>query len=468
MFWDRLEQYKGRTALITEEGNLIQYEAMLERADAIGSAVGRRCLAFVLCRNCVDAIAGYIGFLRHHVVPLMLGEAIDSILLEGLLETYRPAYVLCPREGGEKFQGETVWSSQDYVLIRLPYEQDYALADDLCALMTTSGSTGSLKLVRQSAKNIEAHAALFTRCLSIMPEDRAATTLPIQYSYGLAVVQAQLYCGAAVIVTGKTMLDKDFWRLLNEKGATTFPGVPYHYEMMKKLNFRQMNLPSLRFITEGGGKLPQELVREFYEICREKGVKFFILYGQTEAIADITYLPCEYAGEKSGSIGIAASPSGRLLLHDGEGQEITGAGVSGELVYCGESVTLGYAESRFDLDKPDENHGVLRTGDIAVRDEEGFFYIAGRKKRFLKLFGVRVSLDEVEGLLHRQGVPCACTGVDDRMKIYVTERDQMDAAAEAVKRLTAIKPNAFTVHYIEKIPRNEAGKILYAELRRDE
>lgn len=466
MFWNGLEHFGSRTALITEDGRYISYQELVEQADEIGSAVEGRCLVFVLCSNCVDVIAGYIGFLRHRVVPLMLGKGIDQALLDNLLETYHPAYVLYPKEEERYFQGETVWGSQAYVLIRLPYEQDYELADDLCALMTTSGSTGSLKLVRQSGRNIEAHANLFAKSLCITPEDRVITTLPIQYSYGLAIVQSQLFCGGSVIVTGRTMLDREFWTLLNEQGASTFSGVPYNYEMLKRLNFREMDLPSLRYITEGGGKLPENLVREFSELCGRQGIKFFVLYGQTEAIAAISYLPWEYAEEKSGSIGIAG-PGGQLLLCDEKGQEITEADTPGELVFCGQSVTLGYAENRFDLNKPDENHGMLHTGDIAIRDKDGFFYIVGRKKRFLKLFGSRVSLDEVEGLLHQQGISCACTGVDDHMEIYVTERKNLAAAAAAVRKLTAIRPSAFSVRYIEKIPRNDAGKVLYSELGRN-
>ncbi len=462
-FWNELEQFGERTALITEAGEHISYTALLAQGDAIAGAAGRRCLAFLMCRNCADAAAGYIGFLRRGIVPVLLAENLDTAMLEGLLQSYHPSYFYLPNEKVSGIAGEAVWWNESYTLLRLPYEQDYALANELAVLLTTSGSTGSPKLVRQSVENIESNTSSIAQYLGILPEDRAITTLPMQYTYGLSILQSHLYSGAAVIMTDKTLMDKSFWSLLREHEATTFGGVPYIYEILKKLRFERMELPNLRYLTQAGGKLHRELAEEFVRISKEKGMKFIVMYGQTEATARMAYLPWEYAGSKAASIGVAI-PGGEFWLADAEDNPVSEPEVTGELVYRGPNVTLGYAENRFDLCKPDENHGELFTGDMAKRDADGFYYIVGRKKRFLKLFGSRVNLDEVEGLLNRQGITCACAGVDDRLDIYITDESKLESAEGFIKEHTAINPNGFKLHVIDKIPRNDSGKILYSAL----
>ena len=221
-FWNTLERFGERTALITETGEHITYSALLARADEIAGAAGSRCLAFLMCRNCAGAAAGYLGFLRRGVVPVLLAENLDKSMLEGLLASYRPAYFYLPNEKAPDLPGVTAWQGESYTLLRLPYEQDYKLPEELALLLTTSGSTGSPKLVRQSGRNIEANTRSIAEYLGILPEDRAITTLPMQYTYGLSILQSHLSVGAAVILTDKTLMDKEFWALLKEQKATTF------------------------------------------------------------------------------------------------------------------------------------------------------------------------------------------------------------------------------------------------------
>lgn len=463
-FWNELDKYDENTALICEDGEAITYKTMLKQADEIGGVLRNHSLVFLMCRNCAEAVTGYVGFLRHGVVPMLLAEHIDSALLANLLSTYRPSYFYLPSEHVDSsIGGTTVWSNNAYTLLKLDFKQDYSLADELALLLTTSGSTGSPKLVRQSVKNIEANTQSIVDYLGITADDRAITTLPMNYTYGLSIIQSHLFCGAAIILNEATLMEKSFWKLLKEQGATTLGGVPYTYEMLKRLRFERMDLPSLRYITQAGGKLSKELAAEFSDICERKGIELIVMYGQAEATARMAYLPWQYAKSKAGSMGIAI-PGGRFWLADANGDPIDEPDVTGELIYCGENVTLGYAENRFDLAKLDENNGVLKTGDMAKRDSDGFYYIVGRKKRFLKLFGNRVNLDEVEGLLKQQGFDSACAGVDDHLDIYVTDSEQIDAVTAFIKEHTAINHGGFKVHFIEVIPRNESGKVLYSAL----
>ena len=188
------------------------------------------------------------------------------------------------------------------------------------------------------------------------------------------------------------------------------------------------------------------------------------MYGQCEATARMGYLPPEKAVEKKGSMGIAI-PGGKFHLADVDGKEITETFTTGELVYEGKNVTLGYAECGEDLSKGDERHGILETGDMAQFDEDGYYYIVGRKKRFLKIYGNRVNLDEIDRMVKGQfSIEAASTGVDDHMYIFVTDEKMADPVREFVIEKTKLNPAAFKTIIISEIPKNDAGKTLYKEL----
>jgi acyl-coenzyme A synthetase/AMP-(fatty) acid ligase len=235
--------------------------------------------------------------------------------------------------------------------------------------------------------------------------------------------------------------------------------------MLKKLRFLRMDLPSLRTMTQAGGKLSPELHEEFARYASERGKNFIVMYGAAEATARMGYLPPERSLEKCGSMGIAI-PGGRFGIIDEHGDETEDPDAVGELVYYGDNVTQGYAESGADLVKGDERHGRLETGDMVRRDSDGFYYVTGRKKRFLKLFGNRVGLDEMEGLIKSRfpDIECACCGVDDRMYIFVADGAPKDAVTQFVASSTGLNRSAFLTLSVSDIPRNESGKTLYAKL----
>lgn len=463
-YFTHLDQYADRSALVDETGVETTYAALLSMADRLAGQIGRRCLVFIMSSNRPASVAAYVGCLRAGIVPVLINRNIDPDLLGGLLAAYQPAYLIFPNEASSLPTGvKPVHAEAGYVLLKTVWPGDYPLHDQLGLLMTTSGSTGSPKLVRQSYANIKSNTASIIEYLKIRPEDRAITTLPMHYTYGLSIINTHLSSGAGLILTDATLMEKRFWELLREQRVSTFGGVPYVYEVLKKLRFARMDLPSLRYITQAGGKLAPELVREFAGICQDKGLEMIIMYGQTEATARMSWLPWQYIFEKTGSIGVAI-PGGCFWLADSQGQRIETPATTGELVYDGPNVTLGYAETWPDLAKGDERHGRLFTGDMAQVDEDGFYYIVGRKKRFLKLFGIRVNLDEVEGLLKKERLDCACAGQDDLLKVFVTCEDQQKPVEAYLTGHLGMNRAAFRIVLIERIPRNEAGKVLYAEL----
>jgi acyl-coenzyme A synthetase/AMP-(fatty) acid ligase len=465
-FYDNLLTFKDNIAALTDTGAQVTYGEKADFATRLNSKINQRCLVFCLCENSLGSLCGYLAFLKNRIVPLLLDKDLNSALFATLLDTYQPAYLWAPdsQSSGFAAAGYTaVLAEYGYTLFKTNFDVGYPLFPELALLLTTSGSTGSPKLVRQSYQNIDANAAAIVKYLDIGVNERPITTLPMNYTYGLSIINSHLLRGATMLLTSKTLLEKEFWRFFKEQRATSFGGVPYTYEMLKKLRFFRMDLPSLQTMTQAGGKLTVELTREFVEFAQSTNRRFFVMYGQTEATARMAYLPHEYAVSKCGSMGVAI-PGGEFSLIDDYGKVITTAETVGELVYKGPNVTLGYAECGEDLAKGDEWNGVLVTGDMAERDADGFYYITGRKKRFIKLYGNRVNLDEAERLVKTIISECACTGKDDHMVIYITETGREDQVRRFIAAKTGINPIAFEVKWIKEIPKNEAGKTVYSKL----
>jgi long-chain acyl-CoA synthetase len=462
------KQFPNNTAIIDEFGVCLTYAELEKMGDRLCDAVGERCLVFNICDNLLGSILGYSSFLNHRIVPAMLKYDLDKDLFEDLYKAYKPKYIWAPESLKENYSDcEEVYKDAGYMLFKTPFGDAYPIYDELALLLTTSGSTGSPKFVRQSYANIRANTDSITLYLHLDETERPITTLPMNYTYGISIINSHLDVGAAILLTTKTMMQKEFWNFFKEEKATSFGGVPYSYEMLKRLRIFRMDLPSLRTMTQAGGKLLPELHKEFAQYAKDTGREFIVMYGQCEATARMGYLPSDKSLDKFGSMGIAI-PGGRFDLIDINGKAVDEPDVTGELVYHGSNVTLGYALEGKDLVKGDENHGKLVTGDMAKRDKDGFYFIVGRKKRFLKIYGNRVNLDEIERLVKAAfaGTECACGGVDDKMYIFVTDAGKIDEVRRFVSNKTSLNQAAFVVVYIDEVPKNEAGKTLYIKLEK--
>lgn len=461
MFLKLEQKNKSKLAMLDSDGQQATYGEIVEFCTDFGNVVKSRTLIFVLNDNSIGAAEGYLAAMSNRIVPLMLSSSMDAGLLEELINTYHPEYLWKPKTmAGE--QG-IIFEEKGYVLVRTELTP-FTLYEDLSLLLTTSGSTGSPKLVRHSYNNLEAQARNISSFFEATEDDKPMVDLPINYTMGLSVLNSYLYAGATVLLTGLNPFSPKYWEFLKTNETTVLTNVPYYYEILRKLRFFRMDLPFLRIITQGGGKLSDDLYMECAEYAKRTGKKFIPTYGQTEGSARMAYLPAELSSSKCGSIG-RAIPNGKLYLIDEEGTIINEPDVIGEMVYEGPNVTLGYAIKGEDLALGDERKGVLPTGDMVRMDADGCFYIVGRKKRFLKLWGYRVGLDECENIIKAEfDVECACVGTDEKMLIYVTTSENLNEIKKHVSLKTNINSSAFEMRYIEKMPRNEAGKILYSKL----
>lgn len=455
-------QYPERTALIAAGGVTLGYADLHQAIDRLASRLPARQLIFILGGNDLPTLLCYLASQARETVPLLLGRGLDQAQLDRLIRTYDPAYIFAATEGSEAGYGTLTHAEGAYGLYHRPDAAHHELHPDLALLMATSGSTGSPKLVRLTAQNLAANAASIAEYLAITPQERAVTSLPFHYSYGLSVINSHLLAGASLVLSDDSLMAPAFWKQVNEHQVTSFAGVPYSYDILLKLRLARINMPSVRTLTQAGGRMDPAKVQQVADICREKGIRFFSMYGQTEATARIAYLAPEDMASKSGSIG-RAIPGGRLWLESDDGRMITEPGEVGELIYAGPNVSMGYAESADDLKLGDANHGQLRTGDLARIDADGCFFIEGRRHRFLKILGIRISLDAVERLAADKGLACAAHGSDDKLVIHVGNATELasDELRHDMAKSLGLHPSVVAVNLLRELPRLPTGKVDY-------
>ena len=463
MFLNIDRQDPAKLAIKDDSGYTLTYGEAVDTIRAFEALDLPRSIIFQMCENCAGSLIGYMAFENNHQVPLLLSAGLDKELRENLAAAYGPSYYWAPERMAEELGGEKVYEAYGYVLLKTG-EEPYPLNDKLSMLLTTSGSTGSPKLVRHKYGNLEANAENVAKVFGWTKEEVGICDLPMNYTMGLNVINSHLVAGASVLMVKANLMDPAFWEFIKENGGTSFCGVPFSYEIMRRIGFDKMDLPKLTTLAEGGGKLTDKMFRWIAEFCRNNGKRFCATFGTSETSARMAFLDPDLALEKIGSMG-KAIPNGELFLIDEQKNEDGTA--TGELGYRGPNVTMGYAICREDLLKDDEFQGEYHTGDIAKRDEEGFYFIIGRKKRFLKLFGLRVSLDETERILKTQyASDFVCTGDDKRMNIFTTDASIEKQIIPFISEKTHLHNSAFRVIVIDEIPRNDYGKVRFAELEK--
>ena len=465
--WD-FEQHADAPALIGDSGTTLSYRDLAVLSDEIGTAVrddGDRPLTMFVCRNTLGALSGYAALINQGYPMLPVSADLSLDMRKALMNAYRPGLVLLPKELRDTCPAmREICEIRDYILLRTNYVERFPVHPQLGLLVTTSGSTGSSKLVRQSWDNLRFNASAIAGYLEIAPSDRTITCLPLQYTYGLSILHANLLRGAAMVVTQSGFMDAEFWDLFEAENATSFHGVPKTYDMLRRIELFEDDFPSLRYLSQAGGRLSRELQEYYARYAEAHGKRFVIMYGQSEATAAITWLPPQDALQRLGSVGIVV-PGGRVSLLDEQGN-VT-AGVPGELCYQGPNVAMGYAQRGEDLSLGDEWHGVLRTGDIAEIDGDGYVTITGRLKRFIKMVGHRVSLDEIDRMIMDElNILSASVGTDNHLTVFVTDEKYRDIVASFIRGKISAARAGFRVAVIPELPRNEGGKILYSELQK--
>jgi acyl-CoA synthetase (AMP-forming)/AMP-acid ligase II len=338
-------------------------------------------------------------------------------------------------------------------------------------LVYTSGSTGRPRGVIQTYRNVAANTRSIVEYLGLGPSDRAMAILPFHYCYGKSVLQTHLFVGASVFVDPRFVFPRVVMEAIGTEGCTGFAGVPLTFELLRReIDVKSIPMPRLRYLTQAGGPMRPDTVRWVRETFAP--ARLFVMYGQTEATARLAYVPPERGEEKLGSIGIAI-PGVELAVVDEAGREVP-RGETGHLVARGDNVTPGY------LDDPEESATILKlgwlwTGDLARRDEDGFFFLVGRAREIIKIGGNRVSPMEIEHVVagHPAVAEAVVVGAPDPLQgevavVFVVPKSGAVVVEDDIRgfcrqSLAAYKVPARVVT-LDALPKNAAGKPLRAEL----
>lgn len=451
-------------ALCDEQGNQMTYRELDNRTAELKELLTKRSLLLLVCDYSMETVSLYYSAMQMGIVPILLESNCSTAHIVKICEKYHPQYLWCQEnrtgEMGVLTGKTTLFSNFGYALYETGWDR-YELHPDLALLLTTSGSTGSAKMVRISYQNLKHNISTMKKVLRISSDDRGITSLPMHHCLGLSLFHILWSAGASVFLYNSTVLNPAFLKIVSEHRITTTFFVPYNIELLKMTDYKNVIYDNFRYIIVAGGK-QDDVSRNFWsDFCRIHDIKSIFGYGQTEGTCYLAATPSDLQ-KSSDHIGIVLEGL-RAYLKDKDSHGI------GELVVEGESVSFGYADGYDDLRCGDENKGVLHTGDLVCIDQDGNIYIKGRVKRIVKLLGERISLDEVEDFLRSRFSESvfACIDMEDKLLVaYDNSSLNVSDISKTLEREMNIHQRMMTIEFVGKIPRMANGKIDYAELRR--
>ena len=455
-----LKKYKKNTALISENKH-ISFIELENYSNDLAKNFEKENLMFLICENNIESILFYLSSIKKKCALVLLEKNITGVNLNNLISKYQPRYIFINKKNNynfSKFNKKKIY--MNYVLMENKKKIKIKLNKDLKILISTSGTTGNPKYIKLTKQNIDSNTLSILKFLKINKNDTTITTLPMNYVYGLSIINTHLFVGAKIVLNDYSVLDKKFWSSLIDNKITNINGVPYLYEILDKIKFLEKDLSSIRFFTQAGAKMGKEMQKKLIDFCLKNKKKIFFMYGAAEATARMGYLPWRYAKEKIGSIG-KAIPGGKFWLEDKNRKKIKQNKKIGELIYSGKNVSSGYAKNYHDLYKNNESD-ILRTGDFAKRDEDGFYYLLGRSDKFIKIQGNRLNLEDIEIYTSSFGIKTVCKlNKKNKITIFIEKNIDEKMLLKKIKDKITIHPSNFLIKKINKFPINKNLKISY-------
>ena len=462
------EKSTSEIALISNDQN-VSYNELKDKVNYLSKKFDKGSINLLICSNTIESIILYLSLLKSGAIILLLGNQLSDENIIKYAEKYKAGTIISQNKLClDMF--ENSWTFGDFFIYKNLKNSFILNNTNLALLLTTSGSTGSPKVVKISKNNLLSNTLAISKYLRLSSEDRHITTLPMNYTYGLSCINTFLFSGASIVINNHSILEKSFWELINKFRPTSISGVPYTYEIFNKIGIEKLLSTSIKVLTQAGGKLDRKLLIKYGDLCKKNSCLFYVMYGQTEATARMSYLPPEKLLEKIDSIGIPI-PGGQFEIDKSTSinSEFETDKEYGELVYMGENVSLGYAESFNQLNNKDDFKSVLHTGDIGYKDKDGFYYVVGRKNRFAKICGIRVSLKDIEDFLEFLDTNCLALSDDKKLVVYI-ECDNLRTDKNEIKKIivekTTLPPLSIEIKLIPEFPRKENGKINYQELKK--
>lgn len=444
-------------SILISKNNFVSYKFLEQESFHIRNKLKENSLVIFFANNDIGSIILYYALLKHNVTILLLDDTLNLKEVHKYIKDYKPSYILFPKKNNYEVNNfQIIFESNNFYLSKNKARLSYKLNNNIKFLLTTSGSTRDPKCAKITFDSIKKNTESIIEYLEINANDRTATTMPFNYSYGLSVINSHFMAGASIIPTNYSIIEKNFWNLVKQNGITNLNGVPYFYEILNRIGLEKLKeLKKLRFLTQAGGSLDQDVFTSLKNYCHKNKKSFYLMYGQTEASPRISYIKVNKNLQKP-SLG-KALPGGKLYLVNNN-ENIKKINTEGELIYEGPNIFSGYAQNCSDL-KNLENIKLLHTGDLGIFDEKGNFYITGRKKRSIKLFGYRINLDHIEDILRSKKSNVAT--IFCKKKIYVFSEKKINN----FKKINLPK-NIIINRVLTKLPQLKNKKIDYKILEK--
>lgn len=459
-------------ALVDDEtDDWVTHAALVEKVAQWSAAIGEvasKPLVFLIAESRVHAVAACLGAWRAGAAVALVNPLLKDEDLKALLRAYEPDCVAAPASVPdlEGYAQHAVVGSEAARLFIRGARAAGVVHPDLALLLFTSGTTGSPKAVRLSTGSLGHNTAAIIDSLKLTADETALGHLSLNYSFGMSIVNSHLAVGGSIVLTSQSLANPALWKRASSFQATTLPGVPAQYDLLHRLRFDVGKFcPSLRVMTQAGGKAREDILGHFSGMMKTHGGRFYVMYGQTEAGPRMA---CQEITGPGGDPTAAGWP-----LPDGEFQILDEdtrprpPGKPGFVRYRGPNVMMGYAQTREELERGDENQGVLDTGDIGYLGGDGKLFIVGRSKRFVKVGGIRCNLDEIERAAARVAAPAAVLPDEDSIVVFWPE-DAVENPRRAAMQLAqtlAFPATAVRCRVVRVIPRLESGKTDYTALR---
>ncbi len=452
-----IEKFKANIAFYTNEYKSITYKNLLDDTEKLEKIFKKKEIILIFSENCYEFFVCYVAAIRENQVLMLVNSKTNEVDILDILNRYDPDYVFC--QNIKKYKNYSIkLNFGSFHLLKKNQVKKYKINKELSCLLSTSGTTGVKKFVKLSVKNILSNSTEISKSLNINQNDTSITTMPPYYSYALSVINTHLMNGAKIIINNFSLVDRNFWDLFKYYKPNNLNGVPYTFQILDKIKFEKMEIGCLRYITQAGGKLESKLRDKFIETCEKKKIRFNIMYGQAEASPRISIMPWKLLKKFPSSVG-RALPGGSVSI-DRKRKFNT---KEGEIIYRGKNVFFGYSSSNKDLKKKNEINYVLKTGDLGFMNKNKLIFITGRKKRITKIFGIRISLDQLECELKKNNYNCICEGDDSKIifKLINKKKVNINKFNQVIKNITELSPKFFEVTKAKKTEINKYKKKQY-------
>ncbi|CAM5587362.1 AMP-binding protein (plasmid) [Streptomyces viridifaciens] len=459
-----------RVAVVHPDGSAVTYRELLRSADQAGRLLPHRRKALVALFGDREpgTLVTYVAALRQGHAVGWFGSVPDPAQRVALVRRFRPDVIVAPpHQLADSVPGSTYRPvGSAFLGVAVARQVGGPRPDvhpDTSVLLMTSGSMSSGRAVRLSGAAIAANSRAIAEALDIRPNSRAATALPLFYSYGLSVINSHFAMGASVLLTDAPASGTRFWREFAAAGCTIFPAVPLHLQWLTRTRRAWNLVPTLRAVTVSGARTSATLAKSIHEQAERIGFQFFKMYGQTEATARISVLQHEDLPARPDSVGRVV-PGSTVVIEGDDGGQVPD-GTEGHIIYRGPNAMQGYADSAADLSRPDEMAGTVDTRDLGFM-ADGFLHVTGRTGRFVKPGGRRLELDVVEELFS-EVASSAVVGTDDERAHVFVEGGPLPAIEEVrsgILRQGRVGPDDLRIHFVASLPRRLNGKVDYRAL----